>query len=315
MHFRLSYITRDFYFGDAEIKVTDPDKAIEIIYKKRPDEGDRPPHEKNDGLIVATCQRELTERLHKEAVDSGVLSRNKEAVQRVYDDMVDAAQRTLRLARWKTNAVGGPNPIRSTTVEYFVWSIDGSNWKRVSDAVFGKLTLSQIDRDWTSFDAKFLQTEFLKGTTEPLGHELLREAEVNRQSNPRSSLVLGVAAAEVGFKQFVSKTLTDTAWLLELPSPPLVDMIHKFPWEQLRLRINDKVPTAPETITAELKKAVMLRNKVIHSGTVDLTGDTLESILNTVKHFLYFLDVLRGSGHLWPLDFIDRELIKPFLKD
>jgi hypothetical protein len=56
--------------------------------------------------------RELTERLHKEAVDLGVLSRNKEAVHKVYDDVVDAVQRTLRLARSKTNAIGGPDPIR-----------------------------------------------------------------------------------------------------------------------------------------------------------------------------------------------------------
>ena len=54
---------------------------------------------------------------------------------------------------------------------------------------------------------------------------------INR--NPRSSLILGVAAAEVGFKQFASKTLPDTAWLLEFPSPPLFDMLQKFPWKQL----------------------------------------------------------------------------------
>jgi hypothetical protein len=315
MHFRLSYITKDFHFGDAEIKASDPEKGIQVVYKKRPDDGKQLPTEANDGLIVTTCERELTEKLHKEAVDSGVLSLNKEAVHKVYDDMTDAVQRTLRLTRWKTNAIGGPNPIRSTTAEYFVWSVDGSKWKRVSDAVFGKLTIHQIDRRWTNADAEFLQTEFLKGTSEPLGHELLRETEVNRQSNPRSSLILGVAAAEVGFKQFVSRTLADTAWLLELPSPPLVDMIHKFPWEQLKLRINDKVPAVPELIIDELKKAVTLRNKVIHSGTATFKPDTLESILSTVKSFLYFLDVLHGNGQDWPLAFIDREVVKPFMKD
>ena len=129
MKFRLSYITKDFHFGDAEIKVADPDKAIDVVYKKRPNDGVPPPHEANDGLVVAICERELTERLHKEAVDSGVLSRNKEAVHKVYDDMVDAVQRTLRLARWKTNAIGGPNPIRMATTNYFVWSVDGSDLK------------------------------------------------------------------------------------------------------------------------------------------------------------------------------------------
>jgi hypothetical protein len=169
------------------------------------------------------------------------------------------------------------------TTNYFVWSVDGSNWNRVTDASFGKLTINQLDRTCTSLDSDFLQAEFLKGTREPLGHELHREADVNRQSNPRSSLILGVAAAEVGFKQFVSKTLTETAWLLELPSPPLVDMIQKFPWEQLKLRINGKVPFVPELIIAELKKAVTLRNKVIHSGTANLEPDTFELILSIVS--------------------------------
>ena len=58
MQFRLSYMTKDFHFGnagDAEIKVTGPDKEIEVVYKKRPIDSVPPPHEANDGLIVTTC--------------------------------------------------------------------------------------------------------------------------------------------------------------------------------------------------------------------------------------------------------------------
>jgi hypothetical protein len=315
MHFRLSYITRDFFFGDVQIGVSIPDKGIEVVYKKRPNDGEQPPHEGYDGIIVATCERELTERLNNEAASSGELSLKKAAVQGLFDDMLDAIQRTVRLVRWKTNAVGGPNPIRSTTTEYFVWSVDGSSWKRVSDAVFGKLTIHQIDRTWTSFDANFLQAEFLKGSSEPLGHELLREADVNRQSNPRSSLILGVVAAEVGFKQFASKTLPDTAWLLELPSPPLIEMLYKFPWEQLKLRINGKVPVVPESIIEELKKGVTLRNKIVHSGVANLSPDTLDSVLDAVKNLLYFLDALHGSGQNWPLNFISQDVVKSFKQD
>lgn len=305
MHFRLSYITRDFVFGDAEIRVSNPDKRIEIVYKKRPNDGGQPPYEGSDGLIVAVCERNLAERLHDEAVSSGVLSRNKGAVQEIFDDMADAIQRTLRLARWRANAIGGPNPIRMATVNYFVWSTDGSNWKPVADSAFSTLRFQiPTDRTWSRADAEFLQSELVKGTDEPLGHELLREADVNRRFNPRSSLILGVAAAEVGFKQFASKTLPDTAWLLELPSPPLVEMLHKFPWEQLKLRINGEVPAVPESIIEGLKKGVTLRNKIVHSGVANLSPDTLDSVLNTVKNLLYFLDALHGSGQHWPLNFI-----------
>jgi hypothetical protein len=120
MRFKLSYTTRDFRFHDGtdnfEIRASDPDKGIQVVYKERPKDGEQPHHEPNDGLIVATCERSLTERLHNEAVSSGVLCRKKEAVQKIFDDMDDAIQRTVRLARWKTYAIGGPYTIRMRTV-------------------------------------------------------------------------------------------------------------------------------------------------------------------------------------------------------
>jgi hypothetical protein len=141
VQFRLSYNNEGFSFWRCEIKGSDPEKGIQVVYKKRPDDGKQLPTEANDGLIVATCVRELTDR--REAASSGELSLKKAAVQKVFDDMVDVVKRTLRLVRWKANSVGGPNPIRSTTTENFVWPVEGSNWKRVSDAVFGRLTLNQ----------------------------------------------------------------------------------------------------------------------------------------------------------------------------
>lgn len=313
MHFRLSYITRNFLFGDAVISVSDPDKGVEVVLKQRADDGQPPPFEKNNGLIVAVCERNLSERLHKEAVTSGVLSLKKETVKYVFDDMSDFIQRTLRLARWRTNARGAPNPIR--TGHGFMWSVDGSEWKMVADSISLRIKFGYSTRTWSKEDAEFLQTEILKGSSEPLGHELLREADVNRDSNPRSSLILGVAAAEVGFKHFASKALPDAAWLLELPSPPLMEMLNRFPWTQLKLRIYGEVPAIPELIIDEFKKAINLRNKIVHSGVANLTSETLASILDTVSDFLYFLDMLHEDGRSWPVSFIRQDVIKHFKKD
>jgi hypothetical protein len=130
--------------------------------------------------------------------------------------------------------------------------------------------------------------------------------------NPRSSLILGVAAAEVGFKQFASKTLPDTAWLLEFPSPPLFDMLQKFPWKQLKIRINGSIPVGPDSIIDELRTGVGLRNKIVHSGVARHSPERLDSFLDAVKNLLYFLDVLYGSGQNWPLNFIGPDVIKSF---
>jgi hypothetical protein len=133
--------------------------------------------------------------------------------------------------------------------------------------------------------------------------------------NPWKYAVLGVAAAEVGFKHFVSRTFPDTAWLLDLPSPPLTEMLNTFPWEQLKLRINDKVPAVPDLMIDELKTAVHLRNKIVHSGVAPLSSDTLESVLGTVRDLLYFLDMFDGSGQSWALSFISPRTISHFRKD
>jgi hypothetical protein len=253
--------------------------------------------------------------LNDEAANMGVLSINKDAVSKVYDDLNDIIQRTLRLARWRVNSRGGPNPIRSAPRNHFVWSSDGSVWKRVADCISLKLKYLHSSHPWTEEDADFLQEEILKGASEPLGHELLREADVNRDANPRSALVLGVAAAEVGFKHFVSNAFPETSWLFELPSPPLIEMLHKFPWEQLKLRINGKVPSVPELIVDELKKAITLRNKIVHSGIANLKPETLDSILEAVSDFLYFLDMLHGEGRPWAMRFIRSSVMSSFKTD
>ena len=58
--------------------------------------------------------------------------------------------------------------------------------------------------------------------TVPLWHELYLEARQLEHTNPRSSLVIAVAAIEAGFKEYVAEIIPNSAWLLqELPTPPL----------------------------------------------------------------------------------------------
>jgi hypothetical protein len=314
MFFKLSYITRDFYCGDAEIKTSDPVKKIEVVLKKRPANGEPPPVENNDGLIIATCERALSERLQREAETSGVLSFKKEAVRQVYEEMHDCLIRTLRLLRWRTGSMGAPNPIRMGTTNHFVWSDEGTNWKLVADSINAVLSLkiSQLGSGPSSEDMEFIQNGISEGLNEPLGDELFREAYVNQKSNPRSSLILAVAAAEVGFKHFASKKLPATSWLLALPSPPLVDMLINFPWSDLKLQINGKVPVVPDMLIADLKKAVTLRNAIVHSGVANLNYESLDSILSAVREFLYFLDSFQGKGQVWAMRFIRPEIMAQF---
>jgi hypothetical protein len=161
---------------------------------------------------------------------------------------------------------------------------------------------------------KFVNSEIQTPLDEPLSHELLREAWTNHQTNLRSAIVLAVAAAEVGFKQFVSKVFPDTAWILEnLQSPPLLRMLELFPWDAIKLQLNGHAIRIPDLIKDGLKKAITLRNEIVHGGKGGLTADTAESVFYCVRDFLYFLDALTDLKW-WAMDFVNPEALREFAK-
>jgi hypothetical protein len=311
MHFRLGFIIRDFEFGDAQIRVSDQAKQIDVLISKRPADETHPTWEPKQGLATATCQREIPARHREEAVSSGDLSRRREAVGQVHRELSTLILHTLRLVRWRANSPGGPNPIQFGAE--FSWSLDGRIWKPVADNIFFKVELS-ISPRWTNETEEFVRKEVLRELDELLGHELLREAAVNRKDNLRSSLILAVVAAEVGFKQFASKALPDADWILDkLPSPPLETMLKAFPWPRLGVQINGKVPSIPDSIQSELKKAILLRNQIVHTGgPVTLKVETVDSVLTSVRDLLYFLDALQGQT--WAATHISRAALKSFSK-
>jgi hypothetical protein len=309
MYFRLRYIISNFEFGDAQISVSDPARQINVLISKRTGDETIRPLELNQGVATATCQREIPAKHHDEAVSSGNLSMNTEVVGEVQNDLRDIILHAIRLASWRANSTTtGPNPIQRA-VE-FSWSLDGTGWKPIDDYLRLRVRLVP-SAYWTDEVAEFVRREVLGELDEPLGHELLREAAVNRKKNLRSSLVLAVAAAEVGFKQFASQALPDTDWILEdLQSPPLVTMLKHFPWSKLRVQINGKVPSIPRPMRQEVEEAVRLRNRIVHKGVAKLEPEAVDSVLTLVRDLLYFFDALRGQT--WAVNHVSSNARKWF---
>ena len=146
-----------------------------------------------------------------------------------------------------------------------------------------------------------------EGVTEPLGHELYREAWHQQHENPRSALILGIAAAEVGFKYYVGALVPEAQWLVEnVPSPPLGKMLRKYlPTLPAKLTVQGKAPLLPSAIVKDIEEGVELRNKVAHVGTVALTYERLEEILLAIKDLLWILDYY--SGFQWALEHVRTE--------
>jgi hypothetical protein len=129
---------------------------------------------------------------------------------------------------------------------------------------------------------------------EPVGHELWREAWNLRHSNPRSSLVIGVAAAEVGLKQVIALLVPEAKSLVEnIPSPPL-DAIMRKVLPDLPIRA-DVEPTrrAPRHLRTAITSAVEDRNRVVHLGAMPRSN--LRETLLAIREFLYMLDMYAGQ--------------------
>jgi hypothetical protein len=310
MHFQLRYITADFDFGDAQISIVDNVKEMHFLLRKRVRDDAASPVEVDDGVVIVTCEREVPDALSSDAASGKPVTTSVREVADARHGMYDHMMRMLRLVRWRANSKSRPNQLRG--LPDLSWSFDGSQWQPVVRiAVSGVWAFGSVPTRWTSEAEEFMRKESSNALDEPLGHELLREAWANQGENPRSSVVLAVAAAEVGFKQFVSKTYSENGWFLSrtFQSKPLLEMIAKFPWSDLRLRINEKIPSIPESILNELRDGIHLRNLIVHTGVAKLEGETAGPVLTAVRELLYFLDAVR-THQSWPLNYIGREALK-----
>jgi hypothetical protein len=222
------------------------------------------------------------------------------------DELYDHATRTVNAVRWRLHLKGKHNPFGHKAFE---WSFDGEHWNHMPSSF--SIT-SWITRALRVSDAirREIETLVIAGGDEPIGHKLYREAYEQRFENPRSALVIGIAAAEVGFKQCVVSLLPDTEWLVDnAPSPPLVKMLLEYlPRLPAKCRINDKVIPPPPKIIEQLKKGITLRNAIVHIGSKKITGFTIEEILLAVQDLLWLLDYYRGVS--WAIDWVRDETKK-----
>jgi len=230
------------------------------------------------------------------------LSVEDKAVAALFDAMYRQIARLLWLARWRRGSVGPHHSIRQF-VE-FVWRLKGGSWQAVKDMVHLNAEIGFPTKIKPDPLQPAIATLWRTAESEPLGHELWREAYGNRTANPRSAAVLAVAAAEVGFKEFVAKLVPATAWLLEnVPSPPLLKMLTKYlPELPVRLAPTGRKAHVPTAVRREIEEAIRLRNGLVHVGERQIDQARLRSILGAVRDLLYLLDVY--SGQRWATEHI-----------
>jgi len=217
------------------------------------------------------------------------------------------ASESVALVRWRFGLAGGHRAISG--FKGIFWRSGDGTWARVPiqigmvanierTVLFSERALETVRRIWTG------------SNKEPVGHELWREAWAIQESAPRSALLIGVAALEVGVKEWIAQEIPETSWLMsEIPSPPAVRMLNEYAPKLLTLKGRpDRARQLPKDLVTRLAKGVKLRNDIAHAGAKVFASADLREFLYTVRDALYLLDSFAGRD--WALDHVRRTTVK-----
>jgi hypothetical protein len=175
----------------------------------------------------------------------------------LHGDMDRMASEIFNVVRWRMGIVGGPLRLQSEWLS-MRWHDDTKGEKGFDEHGFlnrqiiaGAFTLRMPKMQEADFDKECQSNveNLLKfQSKQPLYHDLFREAWQNQRVNPRSAIVMGIAAAETGFKTSLMDLNPSVSWIVEnLQSPPLDRMLRDY-MAQLpaRNRINGEVRRPPK---------------------------------------------------------------------
>lgn len=207
----------------------------------------------------------------------------------LHRDMDRMASEIFNVVRWRMGIVGGPLGLHSEW-SFMRWHDDTEGEKVIDEHGFlnsqmlaGGFTLHMPKMQEIDFDKECrLNVESLIEfqSRQPLYHDLFREAWQNQRDNPRSAVVMGIAAAETGFKTSLMDLNPSVSWIVEnLQSPPLDRMLRDY-MAQLpaRNRFNGEVRRPPKKIISTIKKGIELRNKLVHGREESLITEEVRQI-------------------------------------
>ncbi len=215
--------------------------------------------------------------------------------------------RSITILRWRCDSEGPPHPFRNEKLEY---SKDGESWQKAPEfRTFQLHVYFSQNRQLRPQIGQEIVDLIKTQTEEPLGRQLFREAWMLKTTNPRSALVIGVAAAEVGFKKLVAGLVPKLR--MDKRTRPLDTMLTSL-LPTLPIPITDRVGgrpiRPPKSLRIKLAEANTLRNKLVHAGQQPPNHAELDQMLRAISDFLWICDVY--SGQAWAGGYISAETLK-----
>ena len=306
MFFRHELIAKDLGLSENEelsIQFSSPHQVTVTLQRLSTDEL-KPAYKLGDNLCIITVEKEppleLQEYFETLSTPAPTLQLEQFGDQ-ISGDLWDYGKRILRLLRWRSGRSGHYDPIRySGKLE---WSSDRQHWQPLPRSLprMG-LDAGIPEPKRIEIFAESVAMLMQQKVEEPLGHELFREAWGLRTENPRGALVLGIAAAEVGFKQCVGTVFPDAKELANKHwSPSLKQLLPKYlPKLSARVMLHGHALSAPKRWLEVLEEGVTIRNQIAHRNTVALPREQLREILGIIHEWLYLFDIY--CGHEWAWD-------------
>ena len=226
----------------------------------------------------------------------------------IQKDLMVTARNLIGLLRWTHNCLGPHNPFLHRVT---LWSIDNIDWHPIPHpgkfSVFIKKygrTL-HIDQKGKSVIIDYLD----RGISEPIYHELFREAWSLRDTDPKSSFVIGYESAEVGVKTIISKLIPPTEWLMNnIQYPPIDKILRDYLPSLPGIKKINNESIIPASIIKTVQKMMPIRNKQVHVGKEPPDSKEIESMLKDVQDLLLLLDYYCGFD--FALSFVRPEKIQ-----
>lgn len=222
----------------------------------------------------------------------------------IIGELSSLSSRTYKAIRWVQGIEGSNHPFKDRSIQ---WSIDNFEWYDFPSSLSGELKIKNglySSSEFLESVTKIVQS----GESEPLAHELLREAYSIKSLHPRSALLISVSAAEAAIKRCIVLLEPENKWLIEnTASPDIITLYRSYIHETL-LKTSKlsslNLPT--DTILKPLKSIVQMRNKLAHGGECNIKVDTLGDKFRVISNLLWVIDLYTGNE--WASRHIDDDV-------
>ncbi len=219
----------------------------------------------------------------------------------VRSELHDIIKRTVDIFMWRCGIPNNHNPLFNGGMSF---SLDGKKWDIMPPGMKVHFKLESISPP-PKLISLTLKKLINSSHSQPLGHQLLREAQFLQDTNPRISIVVAISALEIAVKECIAKLNPSSKWLVEnLPSPGIRKLINEYIPKLLPKTDIGKAFPLPKSLDDTIRKGVYIRNQVVHLGQQAPKRESIDKILSAVQDVIWLLDVC--SGHDWALEYVTK---------